>query len=191
MSTPVNFSSLTSLSTISNTDQLLVRLDNSLSGTSGFGRITKARLLSSVDLTSLSANWQNTYTTVSTNSGSWATPSVFSGTLSAATYVANIASLNVTSYILLSGDASRTIIDTAPTTTTYSVPPNSVTPFSVGTQIIVIQGNKNASNYTTISAGVGVTINSYTSSLSLGGNYAAGTLIKTNTNTWYLIGNLA
>lgn len=71
MSTPVNFSSLTSLSTISNTDQLLVRLDNSLSGTSGFGRITKARLLSSVDLTSLSANWQNTYTTVNSTSSSW------------------------------------------------------------------------------------------------------------------------
>lgn len=71
MSTPVNFSSLTSLSTISNTDQLLVRLDNSLSGTPGFGRITKARLLSSVDLTSLSANWQNTYTTVNSTSSSW------------------------------------------------------------------------------------------------------------------------
>lgn len=75
MSTPVNFSSLTSLSTISNTDQLLVRLDNSLSGASGFGRITKSRLLSSVDLTSLSANWQSTYTTVQNNSAQWATDS--------------------------------------------------------------------------------------------------------------------
>jgi hypothetical protein len=71
MSTPVNFSSLTSLSIISNTDQLLVRLDNSLSGTAGFGRITKSRLLSSVDLTSLSANWQSTYTTVSSQSANW------------------------------------------------------------------------------------------------------------------------
>ena len=419
MSSPVNFSSLTSLSTISNTDQLLVRIDNSLSGTSGFGRITKARLLSSVDLTSLSANWQSTYTTVSANSGVWnnaltifkqvsstSTPNnltnayaisvillssdvdfaivakgtgatlanipdntatggnkrgpwatdlqklradetrvaagsasvicgggyntvnseysvvvggfgntidststystvgggsnnsvansvqaviaggvsnqvkqtfgtigggsnnicdgpaasiggganniiivgeystiaggyfntlsgnfssavgsynsdrdlsnvhllgsnlsasqanftyvnnissqgIITGTLSAATYVATITSSSNTNYVLQLTDASKTIIDTASTTTTYSIPANSVTAFAIGTQIIIIQGNKNASNYTILSAGVGVTINSYMSSLSLGGNYAAGTLIKTDTNTWYLIGNLA
>lgn len=115
----------------------------------------------------------------------------FTGTLSAATYVATVSSTTVTNYVLQLADASRTIIDTAATTTTYSVPANSVTSFAIGTQIIFIQGDKNASNYTRLSAGVGVTINSFNGSLSLAGDYAAGTLIKTDTDTWYLIGNLA
>lgn len=116
---------------------------------------------------------------------------IITGTLSAATYVATITSTAGTNYVLTLADASRTIIDTAATTTTYSVPPNSTTAFAIGTQIIIIQGNKSASNYSVVSAGPGVTINSYLSSLSTAGNYAAGTLIKTATDTWYLIGNLA
>lgn len=116
---------------------------------------------------------------------------IITGTLSAATYVATITSTAGTNYVLTLDDASRTLIDTASATTTYSVPPNTATAFTIGTQIIVIQGNKSASNYTLLSAGNGVTINSYNSSLSLAGNYAAGTLIKTATDTWYLIGNLA
>lgn len=116
---------------------------------------------------------------------------IITGTLSAATYVATITSTAGTDYVLTLNDASRTLIDTASTTTTYSVPSNTATAFAIGTQIIIIQGNKSASNYTVLSAGNGVTINSYSSSLSLAGNYAAGTLIKTATDTWYLIGNLA
>lgn len=116
---------------------------------------------------------------------------IITGTLSAATYVATVTSTAGTNYVLQLTDASKTIIDTASTTTTYSVPANSVTSFAIGTQIIFIQGDKNASNYTILSAGVGVTINSFNGSLSLAGDYAAGTLIKTGTDTWYLIGNLA
>ena len=210
MSTAVNFSSLQLTTTAASTDRLLLRNSSALSGASGFNQISVGNIertltvystvqsnsatnwnYQGTDIKALTGNWQNTYSTVNSQSANWVTPSIFSGTLSAATYIASITSTNTTSYVLVSGDASRTIIDTASTTTTYSVPANSVTSFAIGTQIIFIQGNKNASNYTRLSAGVGVTINSFASSLSLGGNYAAGTLIKTGTNTWYLIGNLA
>lgn len=195
MATAVNFSSLQLTTTAASTDRILLRNSSALSGADGFNQISVSNLERSLSVYSTvsaqSGSWQSTYSTVNSQSANWVTPAIFSGTLSAATYIANITSTNTTSYVLVSGDESRTIIDTASTTTTYSVPANSVTSFAIGTQITFIQGNKNASNYTRLSAGVGVTINSFASSLSLGGNYAAGTLFKTDTNTWYLIGNLA
>lgn len=63
MSAVVNFSSLSSINSISNTDQLLVRLDNSLSGSSGFGRITRANLLGSVEAGNLTIFRQISSTT--------------------------------------------------------------------------------------------------------------------------------
>jgi len=110
--------------------------------------------------------------------------------LSACTYIANFGTLNAATYQLASSDVSKTLIDTFSTTATIQIPPNSVVAFETGTQITVIQGNKSATNYTILSAGGGVTVNSYNNSLSLAGNYAAATLIKTGTDTWYLIGNL-
>ena len=171
MSTPVNFSTLTSITSAGSNDQLLVRLDNSLSGASGFGKITTSYFLSTIN-----TNIGNLSTTIQTNSSTWVT---------------TITSTSANNYILSINDSYRTIIDTASSTTTYSVPPCSTAAFTIGTQIIIIQGNKSASNYTLLSAGNGVTINSYNSSLSLAGNYAASTLINTATDTWYLIGNLA
>ena len=266
MATPVNFSALTSISIIGNTDQFLVRLDNSLSGSSGFGRTTKFALLSPIDVTPLSGNWQNTYTVVQANSASWATDStidgpvraltgfwnssytsynsqsatlfntasspsqgtvrlisqnftvldvdtglqvddsptftnvtatgvistagVVVGTLSACNYIASVNTLNTDTYLLSLSDSSKSLIDTYSTNTDIQVPPSTQTNFTIGTQIVIIQGAKTASNYTRLSAGLGVTVNSFNSSLSTGGDYAAMTLIKTNTDTWYLIGNL-
>lgn len=92
MSVPVNFSSLSSASTLGSSDQLLVRFNNSLSGASGFGRSTVTTLEKSLGVYStvqsnsaqwgtdsttdtgvraLTANWQNTYSTVNTTSASW------------------------------------------------------------------------------------------------------------------------
>lgn len=56
-----NFAALQSLTGVGNTDQLLVSLDNGLSGVSGFGRVTTAALNSSLGV----------YSTVSSTSASW------------------------------------------------------------------------------------------------------------------------
>ena len=290
MATAVNFTALSSIVAIGNTDQLLVRLDNSLSGSSGFARITKTALLCSVNVSGLSGNWQNTwtsysnqsannvnvftsvnansanwnntwtsysnqsarnvnvFTSVNANSANWqsawtsynaqsaalfnsasspsqgtvrlltqdlvtfdvdtglqtadsprfagvtvngvASAATIVGTLSNCKYVATTESKNTPNYAFALGDESKTIIDSYSTNSYYGITPNSDVTFSIGTQIVVVQGNKSASNYTVISAGGGVTVNSYNNSLSLAGNYAAATLIKTGTDTWYLIGNL-
>lgn len=200
-----NFAALQSLTGVGGTDQFLVSLNNGLSGASGFGRVATAAMEKSLGVytavQSNSANWQNTYSTVSSqsannasvystviaNSGKW---DVFTGTVSAATFVASVSSTSRSNYIFALADASKTIIDAFNTNTYYGVPSNNTVAFPTGSQLVVIQGNKTASNYTVLSAGTGVTINSFSNSLSLAGNYAAGTLIKTDTNVWYLIGNL-
>jgi len=220
MSTAVNFSSLQLTTTAASIDRLLLNISTVLSGTSAFNQISVGGLERSLtvystvqsnsattwnyqgtDIKALTANYQNTYTgfstqsannasvysTVNANSGKW---TVFTGTVSAATFVASVTSTAAANYRFALTDASRTIIDTFSTNTYYGVPSNNTVAFPTGSQLVVIQGNKTASNYTVLSAGSGVTINSFSNSLSLAGNYAAGTLIKTDTNVWYLIGNL-
>jgi len=172
-----NFAALQSLTSVNNSDQFLVSLNNGLSGASGFGRVATAAMEKSLSV----------YSTVNANSGNW---SVFTGTISAATFISSVTSTAAANYRFALTDASRTIIDTFSTNTYYGVPSNNTVAFPTGSQLVVIQGNKTASNYTVLSAGSGVTINSFSNSLSLAGNYAAGTLIKTDANVWYLIGNL-
>jgi len=191
MSTPVNFSSLQLTTTAASTDRLLLNISTVLSGTSAFNQISVGGLERSLTIYSIvssqSANNTSVYSTVQANSGSW---SVFTGTVSAATFVTSVSSTAAANYRLTLANANKTTIDTFSTNTYYGVPSNNTVAFPTGSQLVVVQGNKSASNYTVLSAGVGVTINSFNNSLSLAGNYAAGTLIKTDTNTWYLIGNL-
>jgi hypothetical protein len=92
MSVPVNFSSLSSVNIVGSSDQLLLRFNNSLSGASGFGRSTVTNFEKSLGVyttvqsnsaqwstdsttdtgvRALTANWQNTYSTVKTTSASW------------------------------------------------------------------------------------------------------------------------
>jgi len=115
---------------------------------------------------------------------------VVTGTVSGANFISSFATLNTASYMLVDSDGSKTLIDSYSTDTKIRVPANATVPFTVGAQLVIVQGNKNSSNYTIISADGGVTINSFNSSLTAGGNFAAMTLIKAATDTWYLIGNL-
>lgn len=87
-----NFAALQSLTSVGDTDQMLVSLDNGLSGAAGFGRVTTVALEKSLDVyttvqsnsaqwaadsttdtgvRALTANWQSTYTTVSSQSANW------------------------------------------------------------------------------------------------------------------------
>lgn len=71
--------------------------------------------------------------------------------------------------------------------TTVTVPANSSVAFPVGTQIECIQ--EGAGKVTFAAAG-GVTIKSQAGNLSIGAQYVGVSLIKTATDTWYLVGNL-
>lgn len=70
---------------------------------------------------------------------------------------------------------------------TVTVPPNSSVALDIGTQIDCAQIG---AGKVTFAAGSGVTINSIGGNKSLAAQYTGATLIKTDTNTWDLEGNL-
>jgi hypothetical protein len=92
------------------------------------------------------------------------------------------------SYTLVAGDAGVLVQMNVATANTLTIPLNSSVPFTIGQVIEVIQ---QGAGQTTITPTAGVTINSYNSYVKLSGIYAAATLTKIATNTWYLIGNLS
>jgi hypothetical protein len=71
---------------------------------------------------------------------------------------------------------------------TFTVPPNSSVAFGIGTQINIAQLGAGA---TTIVAGAGVTLNSAGAKLKLSAQYAVATCVKTDTNEWFVVGNLS
>lgn len=92
MSLGVNFSTLQSATSAAKTDAFLLRLNNALSGASGFAQISTQNVEKSFSVyttvqsnsaqwatdsttdagvRALTANWQGTYTTVQSNSSSW------------------------------------------------------------------------------------------------------------------------
>ena len=92
------------------------------------------------------------------------------------------------SYTLATSDAGKVVEMTNSTDAVLTVPPNNTVPIAIGTQITVV---RNSTGKVQFAAGAGVTILSDSSKLFLAVQYAAGTLIKRDTNVWYLIGNLA
>jgi hypothetical protein len=70
---------------------------------------------------------------------------------------------------------------------TFTVPPNSSVAFGIGTQINIAQLGAGS---TSIVAGAGVTLNSAGAKLTLDAQYAICTCVKTDTNTWFVVGNL-
>lgn len=71
---------------------------------------------------------------------------------------------------------------------TITIPPNSGVAFGIGTQINIAQLG---AGQTTIVAGSGVTLNSAGAKLKLNAQYAVATCVKTDTNTWFVVGNLS
>ena len=67
------------------------------------------------------------------------------------------------------------------------MPPNSAVAFGIGTQLNIAQLGAGT---TTIVAGSGVTLNSDGAKLKLNAQYAVATCVKTDTNTWFVVGNL-
>ena len=92
-----------------------------------------------------------------------------------------------TAYTAVLTDNNKAVTMSNAAGNVLTVPPNSAVAFLVGSQITVIQKGAGESS---IAAGVGVTINSEAGELKLNAQFAAATLIKEATDTWYLIGSL-
>jgi DNA-binding IclR family transcriptional regulator len=92
-----------------------------------------------------------------------------------------------TSYTFATTDSGSLVTFSNASAITVTVPPNSSVALSVGAQIDVAQ---TGAGKVTLAQGSGVTINSLAGNKSLSAQYAAGTLVKTDTNTWLLTGSL-
>lgn len=84
-------------------------------------------------------------------------------------------------------DAGKTIRVGSSNPVTITVPLNSTTPFIVGQRIEII---RKGSGEVTIEGPVGVTINSKNSNKRIAAQYSGAVLVKDDTNTWILIGDL-
>ena len=92
-----------------------------------------------------------------------------------------------TTYTLAADDAGELITLANAGAITLTVPTNASVPFALGTQITVTRAGSGA---LTIVGDTGVTVNSADSFLKLRAQWSSGTLIKLNTNSWILIGDL-
>jgi aspartate 1-decarboxylase len=89
-----------------------------------------------------------------------------------------------TTYTIVAGDAQSTVFVNNASGTTVTIDDE----IAIGERVDFVQKGAGA---ITFAAGSGVTLNSKDSLLSTAAQYAAATVIKEATNTYYLIGNLA
>jgi hypothetical protein len=91
------------------------------------------------------------------------------------------------SYTLVLADVSRVVEMSAATANNLTIPLNSSVPFPIVTQILVTQYG---TGQTSIVAAGGVTIRSTGGKLKLSGQYSVASLVKVDTNEWYLYGDI-
>jgi hypothetical protein len=92
------------------------------------------------------------------------------------------------SYTLVIGDADKLVEINNASANNLTIPLNSSVAFATGTQILLAQYG---AGQTTIVATSGVTIRSNGAKLKLNAQYSGATLIKIDTNEWYLFGDIA
>ena len=92
-----------------------------------------------------------------------------------------------TSYTTVLTDDGKLITVSNASANTLTIPPNSSVAYGIGTQINIAQLGAGT---VTITAGAGVTLNSDGAKLKLNAQYAVATCVKTDTNTWFVVGNL-
>ena len=99
-----------------------------------------------------------------------------------------VANRQTASYTLVIGDADKLVEMNVGSANNLTIPLNSSVAFSTGTQILLAQYG---AGQTTIVATSGVTIRSNGAKLKLNAQYSGATLIKIDTNEWYLFGDIA
>jgi C4-dicarboxylate-specific signal transduction histidine kinase len=92
------------------------------------------------------------------------------------------------SYTTVLADDGKLITVSNASANTLTIPPNSSVAYGIGTQINIAQLG---AGQTTITAGAGVTLNSSGTKLKLKDQYSVATCVKTDTNTWFVVGNLS
>jgi hypothetical protein len=92
------------------------------------------------------------------------------------------------SYTLVLSDADKLVETNVASANNLTIPLNSSVAFATGTQILLAQYG---AGQTTIVATSGVTIRSNGGKLKLNVQYSGATLIKIDTNEWYLFGDIA
>lgn len=112
---------------------------------------------------------------------------IFGGLTESALSIGKVDQTN-TSYTLQLTDNGQIIYANNANVNTITVPPNSSVAFPIGAKIDVVQ---TGAGQTAFAAGSGVTINSENLKSSINDQYQAVSLIKTDTNTWVLIGALS
>lgn len=90
-------------------------------------------------------------------------------------------------YTLQLSDAGQTIKMTSSSDTIVTVPANSSQAFIVGQKIEII---RNGSGNVSIEGAIGVTVNSKNSNKKIAAQFSGAILVKDDTNTWILIGDL-
>jgi hypothetical protein len=89
---------------------------------------------------------------------------------------------------LVASDAGDLVTLTNASAITLTVPTNATVPFATGTQITITRAG---SGSVTVAGAVGVTVNSADNFLKLRAQWSSATLIKTDTNSWILIGDIS
>lgn len=92
-----------------------------------------------------------------------------------------------TDYNLGLADAGQTLLIDSSTDRIITVPLNSAVPFAIGQRLDIVRLN---TGNVTFAGAVGVTINSKNSNKKIAARYSGATLIKYDTDTWVLIGDL-
>lgn len=90
-------------------------------------------------------------------------------------------------YTAIASDAGKTIIFNSSSDLVLTIPANSTTPFVVGQKIEII---RKGSGELLVSGELGVTINSKNDNKRISTQYSGAVLLKEDTNTWILIGDL-
>ena len=93
-----------------------------------------------------------------------------------------------TTYTTVLSDDGKLITCSNAASISVTIAPNSSVAYGIGTQLNFAQLG---AGQVTLVAGAGVTLNSEGSKLKLKGQYAVGTCVKTDTNTWFVVGNLS
>lgn len=93
-----------------------------------------------------------------------------------------------TSYTLTLTDVAKIVTLDNASAITLNVPAEASVAWPAGTTIVLIALGAGT---VTVAAAGGVTVNSAGSALDIGAQYGAATLVKYDTDTWLLFGNLA